>query len=96
MFVTVCTFSVCVCRPMMWGGIQLSFCALALVLLVPSSTARCDRTPEGNPYARTTTEGRFQIQISGNPETYVPGVQYTGKRCLIPKSITINFCSKTK
>lgn len=62
---------------MMWGGIQLSFCALALVLLVPSSTARCDRTPEGNPYARTTTEGRFQIQISGNPETYVPGVQYT-------------------
>ncbi|XP_017772069.1 PREDICTED: spondin-1 isoform X2 [Nicrophorus vespilloides] len=37
---------------------------------------RCDRTPEGTFSPRTRADGRFVIEVSGNPDTYVPGEQY--------------------
>lgn len=50
-----------------------------VVAFVSQTDARCDRTPDNNPHPKTQTDGRFRIEISGSPESYVPGEQYTGK-----------------
>lgn len=43
------------------------------------TSLRCDLTPAGIVAERTRKDvGRYNIEISGNPETYVPGEQYTG------------------
>lgn len=59
----------------------LRLVAAALLLLTcitsPVVALRCDRTPEAAQGLRSTSDGRFHIEVSGNPETYVPGEQYT-------------------
>lgn len=44
---------------------------------------RCDRTPDGVTGPPTPADGKFILEISGNPETYVPGEQYTSKRKIL-------------
>lgn len=52
-------------------------CFLALAI---SSSLRCDLTPAGITAERTRKDvGRYRIEISGNPEAYVAGEQYTGE-----------------
>lgn len=63
--------------------IAFSFLLIALLLVATGRTAslRCDLTPAGIVAERTRKDaGRYSIEISGNPETYVPGEQYTGKQ----------------
>lgn len=41
---------------------------------------RCDMIPEGVTAPRCTEDlDRYRIEISGNPESYIPGEQYTSK-----------------
>nr|CAH7757582.1 unnamed protein product [Callosobruchus chinensis] len=40
---------------------------------------RCDMIPEGVVAPRYKQDlGRYKIEVSGNPDAYVPGEQYTG------------------
>lgn len=42
---------------------------------------RCDMIPEGVTAPKCAEEiDRYKIDISGNPDTYVPNEQYTGKK----------------
>lgn len=60
--------------------LRFSFLFTLLLLLVERSISlRCDRTPEGARTPRTQTGHNYVIEISGNPDTYVPGEQYTSK-----------------
>lgn len=59
---------------------SLLLIALLLIAAGRSASLRCDLTPAGILAERTRKDvGRYSIEISGNPETYVPGEQYTGK-----------------
>lgn len=58
--------------------LKLLLLVTLVAALLAESDARCDRNPDGNPHPKTQSDGRFQIQISGSPESYVPGEQYTG------------------
>lgn len=61
---------------------QLYFVIYAFVLLaeVKQLTAiKCDRTPEGYTTNKSPADGRFILQIGGNPERYVPGEPYNGE-----------------
>lgn len=41
---------------------------------------RCDMIPEGVTAPRCKEDlGRYKIEISGNPDSYLPGEQYTSK-----------------
>lgn len=41
---------------------------------------RCDMIPEGVTAPRCKENlDRYKIEISGNPESYIPGEQYTSK-----------------
>lgn len=62
---------------MLIKGLLSLFLWLTLVKL--SNCLRCDRTPEGTRTPRTQTGHNYVIEISGNPDTYVPGEQYTSK-----------------
>lgn len=63
--------------------IQMDSLLLLLCTLYLSVTAgplRCDLTPEGITTERDQNDvGRYRIEISGSPESYVPGEQYTGE-----------------
>lgn len=57
--------------------------------MVGGSSLKCDRTFDGVTTApRLNTKDsseQYQIEISGNPATYVPGEQYTSKYyCIFP------------
>lgn len=70
--------------------IQLVWSYLVFSTVVSSSRLQCNRTLEGIP--PKPNPGHFQIEISGNPSTYVPGEQYTGKtsfQCKIYDGINI-------
>lgn len=41
---------------------------------------QCSREPMNTNSAKTPGNNGFKIKISGNPEKYVPGEMYTGKR----------------
>lgn len=52
---------------------------VGLLIARGRTSLRCDLTPAGIVAERTRKDvGRYSIEISGNPETYVPGEQYTG------------------
>lgn len=62
---------------------NFSFLLITLLLTATgnATSLRCDLTPAGIVAERTRKDvGRYSIEISGNPETYVPGEQYTGKK----------------
>lgn len=53
---------------------------ICLLITEGRTVLRCDLTPSGIIAERTRKDvGRYRIEISGNPESYVPGEQYTGK-----------------
>lgn len=66
---------------------KVAFVVLVMVLVLiaagSSVSLRCDLTPAGILAERTRKDvGRYSIEISGNPDTYVPGEQYTSKQAL--------------
>lgn len=66
--------------------LKLLLTSALLAAFVIQIEARCDRTPDNNPHPKTQSDGRFRIEISGSPESYVPGEQYTGKSLFINKT----------
>lgn len=61
---------------------------LCLLISGGKTSLRCDLTPAGIVAERTRKDvGRYSIEISGNPEAYVPGEQYTGAK----SSLTIKI-----
>lgn len=67
----------------MRGGVQLTVAVCVALLLTGKTSAffRCsDRTPEGRITSKSPVENKFQLKISGNPNTYEPGEKYTGKK----------------
>lgn len=66
----------------MWLLLLLFHTASLYGFLVSGSSIglRCDMIPEGVTAPKCKEDlGRYHIDISGNPESYVPGEQYTGK-----------------
>ena len=45
-----------------------------------SAEAACIRQPEGARIPKTPGDNGYRLKISGNPDKYVPGEVYTGKR----------------
>jgi hypothetical protein len=62
----------------MRGGAQLITCLQLVTILQSVCAFRCDREPEGHMPPKSEADYRFKIQISGNPDKYVPGEVYTG------------------
>lgn len=65
-------------------------CLLFSSSIVSGSGFACDRTPRGGSPKLEENAGRYKIEVSGNPTTYVPGEQYTGW-FLRKKAIRINY-----
>ena len=39
----------------------------------------CSKFPENVDTSKSEADGSYLVEISGNPESYVPGEKYTGK-----------------
>jgi hypothetical protein len=62
----------------MLGAARLVACLHLVTTLQSTCAFRCDREPEGHMPPKSEADYRFKIQISGNPDKYVPGEVYTG------------------
>lgn len=52
---------------------------LAFLNFIQLSKAACYRKPQGATGDRSPVDENYQIQIDGNPTTYIPGQQYNRK-----------------
>lgn len=53
--------------------------ALLILTWLDVSSAGCYRKPQGASGDRSPVDENYQIQIDGNPNTYIPGQQYNSK-----------------
>lgn len=56
--------------------IALALCSINFIHL---SKAACYRKPQGASGDHSPVDEKYQIQIDGNPTTYIPGQQYNSE-----------------
>lgn len=52
---------------------------VVVILLAQTLAKRCDRKPPDALLPRSSVNGRYVIEIGGNPMNYSPGKKYTSK-----------------
>lgn len=55
------------------------------------NSMRCDRIPEGVVGLPSKPHGIYKLEISGNPDNYVPGDEYTGEIVEVIEITTVRY-----